>query len=152
LQLKEHYSTLEEAKADAMGEWVIFKLQEKDYFPPSIYQQQAATYLAGLFRSVRFGIGEAHGQANAIQFNYLLEKGTLQYDEASGRFSMDASAFPGAMADLVRDICILQAEGNYEGTAEFISRYGGMPPVLEKALTRLMNIPVDIKPVFASST
>ena len=150
LELKEHYSTLEEAKADAMGEWTIFELHAagRDYFSEGIIAQQTATYLAGLFRSVRFGIGEAHGQANAIQFNYLLERGALAWHADSQRFSLDSKAFVPAIADLVSDLCLLQAEGDYDGTAAFISRYGGIPPVLATALRKLDGIPVDIEPVF----
>jgi hypothetical protein len=149
LELKETYSTLEEAKADAMGEWAIFKLQGKGYFPETIYQEQAATYLAGLFRSVRFGLAEGHGQANAIQFNYLLAKGAIGFDPRTGRFRMDVAAFPEAIEDLVREICIVQAEGDYTGAQQMIDRYGVMPPVLADALARLQGIQVDIEPQFA---
>ncbi len=95
LELKETYSTIEEAKADAMGEWDIFVLTRagRDYFPAEIFKQQAATYLAGMFRSVRFGVGEAHGQANAIQFNYLMAKGAVLFHEDTGRFSVDVPVF-----------------------------------------------------------
>jgi len=148
LELKEHYSTIEEAKADAMGEWDIFQLQAKGYFPAEILTEQAVTYLAGLFRSVRFGIAEAHGQANAIQFNYLLEKGAIAFDAASGKFSVDVAAFPGVIEELVRDICVLQAEGDYDAAVAMVERYGVMPTVLAEALARLADIPVDIKPVF----
>ncbi len=148
LELKDTYSTIEEAKADAMGEWAIFKLQGKDYFSESIFAEQAATYLAGLFRSVRFGIAEAHGQANAIQFNYLWGKGVVTFDQESERFAIDVVAFPEAIEALVREICILQAEGNYEAAQAMIARYAVMPPVLSAALDRLGQIPVDIKPRF----
>jgi len=150
LELKETYSTMEEAKADAMGEWDIFVLARagRDYFPQEIYRQQAVTYLAGLFRSVRFGVGEAHGQANAIQFNYLMEKGALAFDEATGRFSVDVGSFEKAIEQLVADICEIQARGDYDASAAMIARYGGLPPVLAKALERLHEIPVDIEPVF----
>ena len=150
LELKEHYSTLEEAKADVMGEWAIFMLQEKGLFPASILPQQAATYLAGLFRSVRFGITEAHGQANAIQFNWLLENKALAYDEAQGRFRVDVAAFRDAIEDLVRTICMIQAEGNYTSAGKLIKHYATMPPVLSQALARLDHIPVDIRPVFVA--
>ncbi len=149
LELKETYSTLEEAKADVMGEWAIFKLQDKGYFPETIYQEQAATYLAGLFRSVRFGLAEGHGQANAIQFNYLLAKGAIGFDPRTGRFRMDVAAFPEAIEELVREICIVQAEGDYAGAQQMIDRYGVMPPVLADALARLQGIQVDIEPQFA---
>jgi len=150
LELKETYSTLEEAKADAMGEWAIFVLTRagRGYFSENIRREQAATFLAGLFRSVRFGIGEAHGQANAIQFNYLRQKGAVTYDTASERFAVDVEVFEGAIADLVRDICLIQAAGDYDASVRFISEYGGMAPVLEKALAKLDGIPVDLEPLF----
>jgi len=150
LELKETYSTLEEAKADAMGEWDIFVLTraDKGYFPDTIFREQAATYLAGLFRSVRFGIGEAHGQANAIQFNYLMEKHAIAVDETTGRFAIDVAVFEKAIAELVSEICLIQAAGDYEASVKFIETYGGMAPSLAKALEKLADIPVDIEPVF----
>jgi len=151
LELKETYSTLEEAKADAMGEWDIFVLTRagKGYFPESIYREQSATYLAGLFRSVRFGIGEAHGQANAIQYNYLMEKKAISVDETSGRFSIHIEVFEKAIADLVGEICLIQAAGDYEASVRFIEQYGGMVPSLSAALEKLSDIPVDVEPVFS---
>ncbi len=150
LELKETYSTIEEAKADAMGEWDIFVLARagKGNFPDTIFREQAATYLAGLFRSVRFGIGEAHGQANAIQFNYLMEKKAIAVNEATGRFSIDVAVFEKAIADLVSEICMIQAAGDYEASVKFIKQYGGLAPSLAKALEKLAGIPVDVEPVF----
>ena len=150
LELKDTYSTMEEAKADAMGEWDIFVLARagRDYFPESIFREQAATYLAGLFRSVRFGIGEAHGQANAIQFNYLMEKKAISNDPTTGRFSIDVPVFEKVIADLVRDICLIEAEGDYAASVAFIEQYGGMSPVLAEALDKLDGIPVDVEPLF----
>ena len=148
LELKEFYSTIEEAKADVMGEWAIFQLQGKGYFPASIYRQQAVTYLAGLFRSVRFGVAEGHGQANAIQFNYLLKKGAIAFDEESGRFRVDLERFGNVIEELVWMICMMQAEGNYVSARKMVNRYGVIPPVLEEALGRLAAIPADIRPVY----
>jgi len=151
LELKDHYSALEETKADAMGEWTIFELHAagRDYFPARIVEQQATTYLAGLFRSVRFGIGEAHGQANAIQFNYLLEREALVWHEAEERFSVDVDRFVAGIGELVAEVCLLEARGDYDGTAAFIARYAVMPDVLRRALEKLADIPVDVEPVFA---
>jgi len=150
LELKDTYSTMEEAKADAMGEWDIFVLTRanKGYFPETIYRQQAATYLAGIFRSVRFGIGEAHGRANAIQFNYLVEKGAITSDAITGRFRIDVPVFEKVIGELVGEICTIQAEGDYAGSQAFIQRYGNLPEVLATALAKLGHIPVDIAPVF----
>ncbi len=151
LELKETYSTMEEAKADAMGEWTIFALTRagRGYFPETIFAEQSATYLAGLFRSVRFGIGEAHGQANAIQFNYLMEKDAISVDEGTGRFSIDVAVFEQAIEDLVGEISMIQALGDYEGSVKFIEKYGAMAPELAAALDKLADIPVDVEPVFS---
>jgi hypothetical protein len=141
---------MEEAKADAMGEWAIFALQRagRDYFPDTIFAEQTATYLAGLFRSVRFGITEAHGQANAIQFNYLMEKGALTRDEKSGKFALDEARFETAIEDMVRDITMIQAEGDYAAAVAFIAKYAVMAPELAAGLEKLEGIPVDIEPTF----
>lgn len=147
LELKDNYSVIEEAKADAMGEWAIFKLQEKGYFPDGIRRQQAVTYLAGLFRSMRFGIGEAHGGANAIQFNYLVEKGAILVE--GGRFRVVLDRFPQAVESLVHDICVLQAEGDYEAGQEMVDKYVMMPESVMEALQRLDDVPVDILPQYA---
>nr|MEE4268271.1 peptidase [Candidatus Krumholzibacteria bacterium] len=151
LELKDTYSTLEEAKADAMGEWDIFVLHRagRDYFPAEIVKQQSATYLAGLFRSVRFGIGEAHGQANAMQFNYLLDRGAISVDEATGRFRVHHEVFEEAIGQMVADIIAIQAVGDYEASKSYIARWGGMSPVLAEALEKLDGIPVDVQPVFS---
>lgn len=147
LELKETYSTLEEAKADAMGPWCIFHMVDRGHFPPEIVREQAVTYLAGLFRSVRFGVAEAHGQANAIQFHYLVEKGVITAEE--GRFRIDVEAFPQAITDLVHDILMIQAAGDYVAAKAMIETYGGLDPDLEAALARLSDVPVDILPRYA---
>jgi hypothetical protein len=150
LELKDTYSVLEEAKADAMGEWDIFVLQAagRDYFPAEIRKQQAATYLAGLFRSVRFGISGAHGQANAMQFNYLLDRGAISVEEG-GRFRVHVDVFEKAIADMVAEIILIQAEGDYEASKAFIEKWGGVSPVLKAALGKLDGIPVDVEPIFS---
>jgi hypothetical protein len=147
LELKDLYSTIEEAKADAMASWDIFKLQPKGYFDETIYRQQAVTYLAGLFRSVRFGIGEAHGQANAIQFNYLLNRNVITVED--GLFRIDVEAFPGAIESLVQEILMIEAEGDYAAAAEMVEVYGGMSDALGAALVALEDLPVDLLPQFS---
>ena len=147
LELKDTYSTLEEAKADAMGPWCIFHMVDKGLFPETMRREQAVTYLAGLFRSVRFGIAEAHGQANAIQFNYLVEKGVITVED--GRFRINAGTFPEAIEEMVHDILMIQAVGDYEASLAMIDRYGGMPEMLSSALDKLSEVPVDILPQYA---
>jgi len=151
LELKDTYSTIEEAKADVMGMWDILKLHAagRDYFPAGITQGQPVTFLAGMFRSVRFGINEAHGRANAIQFNYLLEKGAIVHDAATGKFRVNFERFAPAVELLLNEILVLQAEADYPAAQALIDKYAIMPPELAAALERLEAIPVDIEPVFS---
>ncbi len=150
LELKDTYSTIEEVKADIMGEWDILKLHAagRDYFPAEITRQQPATFLAGLFRSVRFGAESAHGEANAIQFNYLLEKGAIAHDPGSGRFHVNFDRFLPAVELLLNEVLVLQAAGDQAAAQALIDRYGTLPPVMTEALAKLDHVPVDIQPRF----
>jgi hypothetical protein len=150
LELKELYSTLEEAKADVMGMYNILALLDQGEIPREVEATLLPTYVAGLFRSVRFGLGEAHGQGVAAQFNYLLEKGALEVDD-QGRFRAVPEKFDGALRDLLHDILMLQAVGDYEGTAEFLERYGRATPELVAAVGRLEDVPVDVRPVYVDA-
>ncbi len=146
LELKELYSPLEEAKADIMGVYNIHYLIDKGLMPKTVSKQIAVTYLAGLFRGIRFGIGEAHGKGNALQFNYMMEKGAIRYDEASGTYSVDFASFDKWVRELVQDICILQATGDYAGTKALFDKYVQLGTQLSASLDRLTEIPVDIRP------
>ncbi len=150
LELKDTYATIEEVKADIMGEWDILRLHAagRDYFPAGITRQQPVTFLAGLFRSVRFGAESAHGEANAIQFNYLLEKGAIAHDPGTGRFRVDFDRFLPAVELLLNEILVMQAEGDHAAAQAMIARYGELPPVMTEALARLSHVPVDIQPRF----
>ena len=150
LELKDTYATIEEAKADIMGEWDILRLHAdgRDYFPAGITEQQPVTFLAGLFRSVRFGIAEAHGQANAIQFNYLFEKGAIEHDPATGKFSVNFERFLPAVELLLNELLVMEAEGDLDAARAMIATYAHVPPAMADALARMDAIPVDIQPVF----
>ncbi|MFP5285455.1 MAG: peptidase, partial [Thermoanaerobaculia bacterium] len=147
LELKELYSTLEEAKADVMGVYNILALIEKGDMPANLRRTLEPTYVAGLFRSARFGLDEAHGQGVVAQFTYLLEKGALQVDK-NGRVHAVSEKFPGALRDLLRDMLMLQATGDYEGTKRFLDTYGKPPQAMRDAIARLKDVPVDIRPVY----
>jgi len=150
LELEELYSTLEEAKADVMGVYDILALIEAGEIPAELRETLEPTYVAGLFRSARFGVHEAHGRGVISQFNYLLEKGALEVDE-EGRFRAVSEAFPGAIRDLLHDMLMLQAEGDYEGTAEFLETYGVASEALLTAIGRLADVPVDIRPIYSQA-
>lgn len=147
LELKELYSTLEEAKADVMGVYNILALIDRGVMPASLRRSLEPTYVAGLFRSARFGVDEAHGQGVVSQFNYLLAKGALKIDE-QGRFQAVSEKFPAAIRDIVHDIVVLQAQGDYAGTQRFLDTWGKATPSLLAALQRLKDLPVDIVPVY----
>ncbi|MFP3939905.1 MAG: dipeptidyl-peptidase 3 family protein [Acidobacteriota bacterium] len=149
LELKDLYSTLEEAKADVMGIYNILALIEEGQMPAELRETLEPTYVAGLFRSARFGVHEAHGQGVVTQFNYLMEKGALEIDE-EGRFRTVPERFPGAIRDLLHEMLMLQATGDYQGTAEFLGGYGEPTKPLLDALARLEDVPVDVKPVYAA--
>jgi hypothetical protein len=150
LELKELYSTLEEAKADVMGVYNILALVEEGEMPESFRDTLVPTYVAGLFRSARFGLHEAHGRGVVSQFNYLLEKGALEVD-SEGRFRAVDDEFPGAIRDLLHEMLMLQAVGDYEGTAEFLATYGVASEALVAAIDRLGNVPVDIRPIYSQA-
>ncbi|MFQ5604502.1 MAG: peptidase [bacterium] len=148
LELKELYSAMEEAKADVMGVYNIHFMIHKGLLPASMRKEIAVTYLAGLFRSIRFGIGEAHGKGTVLQFNYLLEKGAISFNQATGKFAVDFEAFEDGIRDIVHDLCVLQAHGDYAGTQKLFEKYVHLPAVLEAGLEKLQDIPVDIVPKY----
>ncbi len=147
LELKDVFSTIEEAKADVMGIYNILALMKKGDMPKELRRSLEPTYVAGLFRAARFGVEEAHGQGVVSQFNYLLEKGALTVD-ASAHFRVVSEKFPGAIRDLLHDILILQARGDYEGTKSFLAKYGRAGDSLKTALGRLQGVPVDVRPIY----
>jgi hypothetical protein len=149
-ELKELYSTLEEAKADVMGIYDILALIERGEIPAELRETLEPTYVAGLFRSARFGLHEAHGRGVVSQFNYLLEKGALEVDD-EGRFRAVSERFPDAIESLLHEMLMLQALGDYEGTAEFLDTYGVASPALTAAIDRLTDVPVDIRPIFSQA-
>ena len=106
------------------------------------------TYLVSSFRSVRFGITEAHGKGQALQFNYLADEGAIKVDEAAGTFSIDSAKIKDAVRKLTHDILTLQAEGSYDKAKAMLDRYGVIRPVMQKALDKLSDVPVDIEPNF----
>ena len=150
MELKELYSPLEEAKADVMGVYNILALIEKGEMSKDLRAALEPTYVAGLFRSARFGAHEAHGKGVVSQFNYLLEKGALSID-AEGRFSAVSEKFPGAIKDLLHDMLMLQAAGDYTATKAFLDKYGVVSKELDAAIAKLGAVPTDITPDYVGA-
>ncbi len=142
--LKEHYTILEEGKADIVGLYLESRLQEMGELDIDMTDEYA-TFLAGIFRSIRFGTSSAHGMANLIRFNYFKEKGAFSLD-SEGKYIIDEAKMKEAMISLSSLILTLQGDGDYDGAAAFIRQYGFMDPDLAGALQRIetRDIPVDI--------
>ncbi len=151
LELKELYSTLEEAKADVMGIYDILALIDKGEMPKSLLESLEPTYVAGLFRAARFGVHEAHGQGVVSQFNYLMERGAISSD-GKGKYRTDPTKFAAGIRDLLHDMLMLQATGNYEGTKTFLQKYGQPSPEMLQAIERLKKLPVDIRPIYSQAS
>jgi len=147
-QLKELYSAIEEAKADMTGLWALQYMIDHNTIEKSMERTLYITYLASMFRSVRFGITEAHGKGVAMQFNYLVDEGAIKYDEKSGTFSVDHAKFKVGVTKLTHDLLTLEAEGSYEKAKAILDKFAVIRPPMQSALDKLKNVPVDIEPVF----
>jgi hypothetical protein len=142
--LKELYPALEEGKADILGLYMITRLHRKGQIEGSL-EDYYVTFLAGIFRSVRFGAASAHGQANMIRFNYFKEKGAFVRGN-DGRYRVDFVKMEDAMNSLSELILTLQGNGDYEGTDRLVKERGGISAELQNDLDKLKekNIPVDL--------
>jgi len=147
-ELKETYSTMEECKADILGMYNNIFMIEKGVYSKESENQVWVTFLAGAFRSMRFGIGEAHGGGNAIIYNYLLEKGGFAFDNKTQKVRVDFVKVYPALKELCNLVLTIQAEGNYQGAKDLIAKYAVNSPTIETLRKKLEKLPVDIKPVF----
>ncbi|XP_022721132.1 nudix hydrolase 3 isoform X1 [Durio zibethinus] len=149
LELQDLHSTLEEAKADIVGLWALKFLIRKHLLPESLDKSMYVSFLAGCFRSVRFGLEEAHGKGQALQFNWLLEKEAfiLHPDET---FSVNFEKVEEAVESLSRTLLTIQAKGDKEGASLLFQKYCIMTQPLKVALQKLecIHVPVDIAPTF----
>jgi hypothetical protein len=150
LELRDTYSAIEEAKADISGLWALQHLIDNGQLDQSLQQTMYTTFLASAFRSIRFGINEAHGRGQAIQLNYLLDQGGFRVND-DGTFTVDAGKIRDGVTALTREIMTLQAEGSYEKARALIDRLGVMRPETQRVLDRLTDVPVDIEPRFTTA-
>ncbi|KAL2489821.1 Nudix hydrolase 3 [Forsythia ovata] len=149
LELQELHSALEEAKADIVGLWALKFFISEDLLSKTLVKSMYVSFLAGCFRSVRFGLEEAHGKGQALQFNYLFDKGAfvLHPDET---FSVDFDKVEGVVENLCREILTVQARGDKPAAKTLLSKYCSMTQPLKCALEKLerIQVPVDIAPDF----
>ncbi|HXK00857.1 MAG TPA: hypothetical protein VMS37_00565 [Verrucomicrobiae bacterium] len=150
-ELKELYSAIEEAKADITGLFMLQYLYDHGLdHGPTAERQLYTTYLAGTFRSVRFGVTEAHGKGMALQFNYLLDKGAILL-HSDGTYAIDFAKIKDGVRDLTHDLLILEAEGNYAAAKRMLDSLGVIRPPMQQALDALKDLPTDIDPVNESN-
>jgi hypothetical protein len=148
-ELEELYSAIEEAKADVTGLHNLTVLQQQGVYDADFVRRAYIGHVADLFRCVRFGTSEAHGQGCLLQFNYLLAQNALRYDAASGRFAVDLPTLVTANRALATELLTLQAEGSYQKADDLLKRYGSEGAQLNSVLARLASVPVDVKPKHA---
>jgi len=146
-ELKELYSTIEECKADVLGMYTAQWLIDKGIFLKDLEKTLYASNLGGMFRSIRFGIGSAHGGGVAIQLNYYMDKGAVRVDK-DGRFSANDRRMKRVIRDLSRELLLIQAKGDYAAAQKFIEKYKVIKPEIQTALDKLTDVPVDIRPSF----
>jgi hypothetical protein len=145
-ELKELYSAIEEAKADVTGLFMLQYLFDHGLaHAPTAGHQLYTTFLASAFRSLRFGLMEAHGKGMALQVNYLTDKGGF-VARPDGTFAVDYTKIKGAVRDLTHDLLLLEAHGDYAGAKRMLDTLGVIRPPMQHAIDRLTDIPVDIDP------
>jgi hypothetical protein len=142
------FAGLEEAKADATGMFALKWLVDHDALPKEKLEEYYASYVGDLFRTVRFGTSEAHGQAEMMQFDYLSERGAIRRN-ANGRYAVDYEKMPGAVADLAKELLEIEATGDRSRAENWFKKYGTMPEELKASLKAASDVPVDIDPVFS---
>jgi hypothetical protein len=158
-ELKEVYAPIEEAKADVTGlfalqymmdhakEMGLGKILPSD---EAAQRQLYTTFLASAFRSLRFGLHEAHGKGMAVQFNFLMDKGAF-VEGKDGTFAVDMEKIKPAVAELDHDLLTVEAEGNYSAASEMLDELGVIRPAVKRALDNLQGVPTDIEPVFVTA-
>jgi hypothetical protein len=154
--LKDSYSTIEEAKADVTGLWALAYMMDKGQLKGTLGQDQAAkrklynTFLASGFRTLHFGLTDSHARGMAIQMNYLLDKGGF-VSHGDGTFSVDLGKIGQAVADLDREFLTIEATGDYARAKGLMSKYVVIRPDVQKALDKMKAVPNDIRPAFSTA-
>jgi hypothetical protein len=150
IPLKELYSTIEECKADVLGVWNLIYAQQHGLVTAFDERQLLATYAGLMFRSTRFGVGEAHGRGTAIQWNWLRERGAVT-PIAGGKYTVDFAKSRDAVRDLATELLTIEATGDYARAKTLLDKYGKETPEMTAVNATLKDIPIDITPVFAAA-
>jgi len=149
-ELKELGGTLEEAKADISGLWALQYLMDKGVIDKKQERSMYTTFLASTFRTLRFGLNDAHAKGMTLQVNYLLDHGAIRIGQ-DGLFSLDLPKTKKAVSGLTHDIMTLQAHGDYAGVKQLLDKMVVIRPEVQKVIDKLTGVPVDIAPKFTTA-
>ena len=149
-ELRETYSVIEEAKADISGLWALHQLIDRGEVEASLARSMYSTFLASTFRSIRFGINEAHGRGVAIQLNTFLDTGAVTVD-ADGQFAIDHTKIRGAVTGLTTELMTIQARGDIREAESLLKTRGVIRPEVQRVLDRLSGVPIDIEPRYITA-
>lgn len=147
--LQEHDSPLEETKADVAGLHSIKYFIENGIIPGEMERQHYVSYLASIFRTIRFGTSEPHGIAAICELNFIRERGGIRLDPATKKWSVMFDRIGPAISEMAGVLLTLQATGDYDGVGGFFRKWGGTPAEVRDALNGLEHIPVDVEPVYS---
>jgi Peptidase family M49 len=150
LALKDTYAAIEEAKADISGLWALQQLADQGVVSADVAKSMYTTFLASAFRSIRFGLTDAHGKGVAMQLNYLLDHGGVTAN-ADGTFSVVPGKIKDAVAGLTHDLMTIEAEGDYAGAQALLTKMAVIQPDVQRALDKLTDVPVDIEPRYVTA-
>jgi len=147
-ELKDQYSAIEESKADVMGAWAVLYLMHRGELPLAERDQLLASYMADVFRHLRFGTADAHGRGAAMQYGFLRERGGIAWDPSARRFRLDYDKLEAGLSALVAELVRIEGDGDYAGARAFLDRYGRLDPDAQAVIATMTHIPVDIQPTY----
>ena len=150
IPLKNLYSTIEECKADVLGVWNIMYAQQHGLLTSFNEQQLFTTYAGLMFRSTRFGVGEAHGRGTAVQWNWIREKGAVT-PTSGGKFTVDFAKMRTAIRDLATELLTIEATGDFNRANALLQKYGVETAEMKAVDAKLSDLPIDIWPVFPAA-
>ena len=148
MALESSASAVEECKADVMGAYDILYLIKRGDLPKDLHDKLLVSYFAGLFRSTRFGVAEAHGQGAAVQINWFVEEGAARFDPATKKYTVDLPKLEASIGKLVHDLCMIEWMGDKAGADALLAKYAVVSDTMKTAFSQVEGVPVDVKPIY----
>jgi hypothetical protein len=145
------YSPLEEMKATVAGLVSMAWFFDHGVMPADSEEEHYASYLGGIFRSVRFGASEAHGRAGMVELNFARERGAIRRDESTGRWSVVTAKMRDSIRELAGKALEIERAGDRAAAEALFAKYGSVPADLQKDLESLRNVPIEIEPVYKNT-